>query len=339
MKDIQTLHSHTTQSDGLHSHLEVMDICKKYEIGTIAFTDHDSVMSQAQFKQLKNLNSEVKWISGIEISSGLPKELGGGISSSFHITGLFVDPTNLELQQHCKLAQEARIVRMQKIVKNLQGIGFKISEQDCLKASGGEAVGRPHIVAAINMHAENKEVMEALRLKMEAEANVNPTIKNKFDEMMERGEMQYPYVLFLSDDSYIPGIYVEYQYWADMDKSVSLIRNAGGAAFVAHYFTIENKIPAEMLGSFFQQERLDGIETVYGLFGYGTKFEEELKRTRAIAEELANKYDVLRSGGADAHSEADFREFAESLWYSEETEGMAQDILAAGKTNKEFSNF
>jgi predicted metal-dependent phosphoesterase TrpH len=335
---IQTLHSHTIQSDGKHTHLEVLDICKKYNIGTIAFTDHDSLMSDAQFKELKALNSEIKWISGIEISSGLPQELGGGPGGDFHIVGLFVDPTNKELQEHCKLALDARVARMQGIVKNLKSLGFNISEEDCLKASGGESVGRPHIVQALNSHEENRKVIQALRARMEKDSKDNPELKVQYDAMIERGEDQFPYELFLSSSAYLPGIYVDYLYAADMDKSVSLIRNAGGIAIVAHYFTIIKKIPEEMMGKFFSENRIDGIETVFGLFGYGTNFEAEIKRTREISENLAKMHNRLRSGGADAHKEDDFKQFAEAEWYSKQTEGFAEKMIASGKVNTAFSN-
>lgn len=145
----QTLHSHTTNSDGELDLTSLIRVCSENNIGTVAITDHDSVLNEEQISYLHKKESEVNWISGIEISSGFPSEMGGGVASEFHILGLFVDPFNKNLVKHCKLAQEARVERMQKMVKNLTGLGFKITEEDCLAASGGETVGRPHIVKAI----------------------------------------------------------------------------------------------------------------------------------------------------------------------------------------------
>ena len=61
-----------------------------------------------------------------------------------------------------QLAQEARIERMSKMTKNLNNIGFKITQDDCIKQSGGEAVARPHIVKALLSYDENLKRMEEI---------------------------------------------------------------------------------------------------------------------------------------------------------------------------------
>jgi len=45
-------------------------------------------------------------------------------------------------------------------------LGFDITEDDCLRVSDGEAVGRPHIVAAINSKPSNISVIEKIRLEL-----------------------------------------------------------------------------------------------------------------------------------------------------------------------------
>src|SRR5512135_1753213 len=155
----QTLHAHTTTSDGKYGYLRWLDLCRDNNIGVLAYTDHDSLPSVRSLKLLmKNKKHKTRWIIGVEISSGWPTDLGGGATSGLHLVGLFVDPTNKNLLDHCKKAKEARITRMQKIVKNLNNLGFTLTAADCLKASGGESVGRPHIVKAINYHPENVKI-------------------------------------------------------------------------------------------------------------------------------------------------------------------------------------
>src|SRR3972149_3776185 len=88
----QNLHTHTTVSDGLMLYLNTLKICEKCGVGTVAFTDHDSLPGKKTVSELKKYSGPVKWISGIEISSGLPVELGGKPTSKFHIIGLFVNP-------------------------------------------------------------------------------------------------------------------------------------------------------------------------------------------------------------------------------------------------------
>ena len=142
--NIQTLHCHTTTSDGEMSHLEILDFAEKLGISTVAFTDHDSVPNKKTITLL-NKNHKTKWIIGIEISSGLPKELKNQKHDLFHIVGLFVNPLNKNLLKHCKKVKEARIIRMQKTIKNLNKLNFKITEKECIKIADDGVVGRPHI--------------------------------------------------------------------------------------------------------------------------------------------------------------------------------------------------
>lgn len=334
----QNLHSHTTTSDGLLSYREVLEVCEKNNLGVLAFTDHDAVMSEKTINELKSGIYSTKWISGIEISSGLPQELGGGPSSGLHIIGLFVDPFNKELLEHCAKAQEARIKRMQHTVKNLKNLGFDITEEDCLKASGGESIGRPHIVAAIRSKDSNLKVIEEIRLKMKKDAENDIKIKKKYDEMISFGEGQYPYMLFLEKDAYIKGVYIGYTYYVNMDKSVSLIRNAGGLAFLAHWFTIKKQITEEILDKLLSENKLDGVETICGLWTSKAQPREEIEKDELILTKLIEKNNKLKSGGVDAHKREDFELFEKEKWYSEKTVGMVEKIIDKSKVDTKWSS-
>jgi predicted metal-dependent phosphoesterase TrpH len=226
-------------SDGTQTYLEVLESARRNKVGVVAFTDHDTLPSAADLEILKAYEGPVQWLLGCEISSGLPVELGGGVTSSLHILGLFTDPTNRPLLDHCVKAVAARNERMQRIVVNLKGLGFTISVEDCLAASGGETVGRPHIVRALNSHPENSAIIEQMKADMEKAAVGSAIVAMNYAHMMERPASDYPYRLFLSDDAFIPDIYVDYLYSIDMDKAVALIRGAGGQAIVAHWYTVD----------------------------------------------------------------------------------------------------
>lgn len=86
----ESLHNHTTTSDGEQSHLEVLETAEKNGFRAVAFTDHDTLPNEQEMEKLKAYTGPVKWLVGCEISSGLPKELGGGPISMFHILGLFL---------------------------------------------------------------------------------------------------------------------------------------------------------------------------------------------------------------------------------------------------------
>ncbi|MFH1408180.1 MAG: hypothetical protein ABIG91_04080 [Patescibacteria group bacterium] len=340
MNKFQTLHSHTTNSDGQLSYIEILRVCEENNIGVVAFTDHDSLIDEKSLEELRDYKGDTKWISGIEISSGFPRELGGKATSGLHIVGLFVDPTNEKLLNHCRLAKEARLERMRKMVLNLRGLGFEITEKACITVSGGEAVGRPHIVSALFSIEANKNILQELVSKMKKDSDKNPDIKEKYNTMLEQGEEQYPYALFLSENAHIPSIYVEYQYYLDMDSSVKIIRNAGGLAVLAHYFTCVKYLSGEMLGEMLKDSRLDGLETVFGFSGLntGTTMDKLIMETSDIAKKLVRKYGKIASGGVDAHKLQDFVGFSMSGQYPRSTVGMTEKILDIVHPDLSWSN-
>jgi len=334
MKRYQTLHCHTKTSDGFLTHRQVLDICGENNIGVVAFTDHDSLPKDKVIKELiENKKHPAKWIVGIEISADKPTDFKDKFSP--HIVGLFVDPFNRDLIKHCEMAQEARRERMSHMVKKLNGLGFNLIEEDCLKASKGEAVGRPHIVQAIKSKEENLKLIEKLRKKMEQDADKNEELRIKYDLMMQRGESQYPYALFLSDDSYIKGVYVDYLYRINLDDCVKLIRKAGGLAFFAHWFTEISKCDETSMEKLLREDRIDGAETVYGFYD---DIKDEFMRQRAILQKIINRYHKLESGGADAHTEEQLKDFAKDSWYAGLTIDMAENILSSGKVDGKWSS-
>jgi predicted metal-dependent phosphoesterase TrpH len=340
MKNIQSLHSHTNRSDGTLSPMELLAAARRVGVAAIAFTDHDSVMHEESVRELRKADlGGTNWISGIEISSGLPKELGGGAYSALHIVGLFVDPTNIDLVNHCQNAQEARIVRMQKMVKNLQNLGFTITEDDCLKASGGEAVGRPHIVEALGYYPQNEGVTNDIRERMRTDAQNDAVIAQKYELILQKGELQAPYGLYMTEDSYISDVYVEYQYWTNLERSVELVRNAGGLAVIAHYSTARNKVSLDMVEKYLKEGTIDGVETVYGLYAFGKSDWNDIQSDRLKLRELANKYSRIESGGSDAHTAEDLEAFAKSGWYADETDGFAKKIIKQTRISTEWSSF
>ncbi len=332
----ESLHNHTTTSDGIQSHLEVLETAEKNGFGVVAFTDHDTLPNEQDIEKLRAYTGPVKWLVGCEISSGLPKELGSGPTGMFHILGLFVDPFNIELKEHSRMAVKARIERMKSIVKNLKDLGFIISVEDCLKASSGEAVGRPHIVKALLEYEENITLMEKLRKDMEKASESDEVLRKKYKMMMKQAEKKgisaYPYGIFLSEDSFIKGKYVDYLYSTDMDKSVELIRNAGGVAILAHWGTIKHKIDITMLEQFLKEKRLDGVEIASG---FSTDNIDHVK----LLKKLADKTEALQTIGIDAHRPEDFASFANAKSLAEQTKGITQTIIERVHPSLQWSNF
>jgi predicted metal-dependent phosphoesterase TrpH len=328
----ESLHNHTTASDGTQTYAQVLETARENGIGVVAFTDHDMLPSEADVERLRAHEGPVKWLVGCEISSGLPKELGGGATSSLHILGLFTDPTNVALREHCQKAQVARNERMEKIVKNLVGLGFKITVEDCLAASGGETVGRPHIVRALALHPENAEIIEDMRAEMETAAVGSASVAMDYAHMLERPASDYPYRLFLSDDAFIPGVYVDYLYVVDMDAAVKLIRDAGGVAVVAHWYTAARKIDAPMLEGMIRDGRLDGVEIM------GNPLNTAARRAEPVLRALAERTGCLATYGVDGHRADDLRNFVSDRELARRTSGQTARLIEQLKPDTSYSN-
>ena len=337
MTPIESLHNHTTLSDGKLSHTELFNLAESLNISVLAFTDHDAVPTESILVEIETLRGrKTKWILGIELTTNLPNELAPA-STAVHVIGLFVDPKNDALQAHCRRAQESRKKRMMNIVVALQRLGFKITSEECLKASGGESVGRPHIVEALRKHTENNTIIEKLKHEMRWVSERDPKTKKLYDRMIQKGETSYPYALFLTPESF-RSAYYEHDYMPNLDEGVSLIRGAGGIAILAHYYSVRSKMPMEILEKLLVEKRIDGVETVYGLREYGTAGEDALEKERAALRELSKKYGTIVAGGSDAHRKEDLELYASSEWFSGETNGFTSNILATGKINNEFSS-
>jgi predicted metal-dependent phosphoesterase TrpH len=336
MKRYQNLHHHTTVSDGKLSYLQTLRVCQENNIEAVAFTDHDSLPSEKAVKALqKHRSGPVEWIIGLEISSGLPKELGGKPTSNFHILGLFIDPFNRRIKNYCQKMQAARMERMERMVKNLNRLGFKITTRACLAELKGETINRPHIVAALLKRPENIKLIQKLKDKMIQDAKQNPEVKNKLRQMIQRGPGQYPYSLFLGPDTYLKDVYVDYLYGLDLDQTAKIIRGAGGVAILAHWTF--KRIDFALVEKLIKQKRIDGLEVVYNAHIPGR--EKQILADMKILKKLAEKYQALQSGGADSHVKEQIIDFFKDKTLAGKTIGLAQKMIKQGKIDTTWSSF
>lgn len=328
----ESLHNHTRASDGPYTYLEVLAAAQDNHYGVMALTDHDVVISEKDLAALRDYSGPTKWISGIEISSGLPAEVGGGVTSMFHILGLFTDPTNQALIDHCRTATEARIERMQRIVKNLRAIGFDITVEDCLAESDGETVGRRNIANALARSPRFEQVMDRIKAQMAAEAKEDAEVAMMYLQLIDGPRKDEPFKLFLSEDSYLGGIYVDYLYSIDMDTSVKLIREAGGFAMIAHWPTVRSKLDADLLEKLLAEKRLDGVE----LRSAYLDFESENVETQLRG--MAERTDAAVSYGVDGHTLKDLAAFTSDYDMALRTVGQTQALIDRFKPDLTFTN-
>lgn len=132
------LHLHTTFSDGTLSPTELVRLCARRGLRTIAITDHDSTEGISEALEVAEPPSGLTVIPGIELSTDVP-------GSEIHLLGYFVRYQEPGFQRSLKELRAGRQDRAESMVRKLNTLGIDISWDRVQEISGGAALGRPHI--------------------------------------------------------------------------------------------------------------------------------------------------------------------------------------------------
>ena len=135
------LHIHTIHSDGSSTVKEVLEAASAKGLAAIAITDHDCIDAYPYAFEL-GAQLDIEVISGLELSS----EIEG---TDLHILGYFVDIANPTLNTRLQEMKDARYIRAQRMVENLNKQGIDLRFDTVLSIAGVGAIGRPHIAAAM----------------------------------------------------------------------------------------------------------------------------------------------------------------------------------------------
>ncbi len=194
----------------------------------------------------------------INLISGI--ELSASMNSrSVHILGYGLNFRDANLLRELGDIQEARKTRNRKIIIKLQGLGIDIKEEDLYQYSRSGQTGRPHFAHLL------------------IDRRIVRTAQEAFDR-------------YLGFD----GVAYSPRRTLGADKAITIIRQAGGAAALAHPFTLALPPPdLEALVGELVNYGLAGIEVYYPQ--HSLNFQEELKR-------VCLKFNLLETGGSDFHS-------------------------------------
>jgi predicted metal-dependent phosphoesterase TrpH len=149
------LHIHTSYSDGAFSPEKIVDTAIDAELGAIAITDHDNVLSY-KIAQEYAKDKSLEVLPGVEINTIYK-------GYEVHILGYFMDLNNSDFQKLIKSQQQARIKQTKEIITLLnKRAGIKISFDSITKqVAPGGSIGRPHIAKAITNVGGTSNIMEA----------------------------------------------------------------------------------------------------------------------------------------------------------------------------------
>ncbi|MGZ4189462.1 MAG: PHP domain-containing protein [Actinomycetota bacterium] len=135
------LHTHSDMSDGAFDPATVIRLAAEAGLDGIALTDHDS-MGGVPVARAEGERIGLEVITGCEISARWGEV-------SVHMLAYNVDPEHPRLAEELRWIREDRVVRAEKMVQLLQGLGVPITFEQVRAIAKGESMGRPHVAQAL----------------------------------------------------------------------------------------------------------------------------------------------------------------------------------------------
>ena len=193
---------------------------------------------------------------GIEVIPAI--ELSAKSETETHILGYFIDPDAKVLRDAVDYIRAVRTERIGETCEMLQNLGIDVTLDEVKAVAGGGILCRAHIA------------------RIMTDKGYSESPKAAFNEWLNVGCPAYSESQALTDT-----------------EAVSLIRDAGGEAYLAHLHL--TKKPPEVLDAFVARLKSEGLT---GIEGYYTDYTPEMETE---FRGLAKKYDLKLSGGTDFH--------------------------------------
>jgi len=159
------LHTHTTESDGTYSPVELVKAGKDAGLEALAISDHDTFAGY-QIAQPLAESAGLRLLCGIELSTALgnPKE------RTAHLLGYFFKgPPSDEFRTWILRGQAARRDRNIRLAKRLQSLGVDIRIEE-VNALGRSLAGRPHFAKLMVDKGIVPNIQEAFRRYLDESA-------------------------------------------------------------------------------------------------------------------------------------------------------------------------
>ena len=195
--------------------------------------------------------------TGLEVVPGI--EISTKYGGAVHILGYYIDVASPALQEVLDWIVHDRDERNEKMCELMRADGIDITYGE-MRERFGEVIGRPHFAEILIERGLAKDMRDA------------------FDRYVEKGRKYYQGRHFLS-----------------IERSIELIRAAGGTAVLAHPFQYRlDDAGLRDLIEHCMESGLEGMECRYS--GYDAAMSGYL-------EQLAAEYGLLMTGGSDFHGE------------------------------------
>lgn len=294
MPNLLDLHMHSNVSlDGQYSPEELMSLCRKAGVATVALTDHNSIRGIPLARQAA-LELGLRFIPGIELDC-----LFRGIN--LHLLGYGIELTPALAAVEEKNLEKERAVSDRRI-ELIRGLGIHL-EGEALQALSREGIATGEMIAEVAL----------------AGGNVGNPLLTPYRPGEKRGDN--PYVNFYWDfcsqgkPAYLP---VEYM---SLAEAIGLVRKAGGLPVLAH--------PGINIGR--DISILEGIcgEGIEGIEVYSSYHDGE---TVGFYRAQAEKRGLLKTLGSDFHGKTKPAVRLAGLLCPEEAEILAAISQALGQS-------
>lgn len=219
------LHTHTNRSDGSFTPTELVAHAKELGLKAVAITDHDTFNGLEEGLEAgKKYGIEV--IPGVELSTKID-------GHNVHITGLFIDINNKEINEFLKFMKDTREGRNLVMIRKLEELGLNISLSDFPPIEDDVVITKGNIASVLVERGYAKDSNEAI------------------EKYLEKGGL-----------AYVPRKHPSPQ------KGIDIIHAAGGKAFLAHFNQIvkKDRDESERYARMIMEMGADGIETRYSEF-------------------------------------------------------------------------
>lgn len=269
------MHIHTNNSDGSLTVESVLKKAEELQLDIISITDHNTVSAYDEMEDKNIRNSYTgKIVPGIEITTTYNGEiieiLGYGINT-FKMKTL--------LKENLCHIENRKVIETQLTLNTLKNYGVYFSPK-FEKA----IIENPEILFNTKKGPSKTSFIEELK-KYPQNA--------KFFESQEQME-RMTYRDFSRQFMYNPKskLYVnQSQFYISLEKTIDIIHQAGGLAFLAHLYEYSPTI-AENLENITNNYPLDGIECYYTTF---------TKEQSQFLEKYCKEYQLYKSCGSDFH--------------------------------------
>ena len=261
------LHLHTNHSDGSSSVSELLIEAQSKCLEIIAITDHNTVSA---YKELEDENIRKLYdgeiITGVELSTSYNRE-------SIEILGYRIDINIMDklINENYLSSEQKRIATFETTKQKYSTLGVKMDIDNMNQIF--DPTGKSGFVVwnEIRKYSENSKFF------------IEKTSNESFISFTRNEFLNPKSKLYIDQTTFYPTI----------EKTIDMIHEAGGLAFLAHPY-IYSKTIEEELQNIVESYEIDGLECCY------TTFKKE--QTKCLLG-MCDKYKLYRSGGSDYHGE------------------------------------